>query len=129
MSEPLFREVNSEELLNALGGGVVGEAPHDQTANYTTVSDGAVLTGRAKWFTVQVIGVGAAPTSWTVNLRGRLTESGTSFVILTHSSSTDSNGSSLSNATQQLANYVYVEVAALVLGSATAITVNVTGSN
>jgi hypothetical protein len=129
MSEPIFREVNSEILLTALGAGVVGEAPLDQTANYTAVSDGAVMTGRAKWFTMQVIGVTAAATSWTVNLRGSLTGvAGSYFDVLTHSNTTDSNGGSASNATQQLANYFYVEVAALTLGSATAIKVNVTGS-
>ena len=112
------------------GGGA--DAPIVQSATYTTVSDGTVVNGSAtgaKWFGLQVTGVGATPTSWTVNLRGSALAS-TGFVDLaTHSNGTDGDGDFAWPSTPSLVNYFYVEVEALTLGSATGILVTVIAAN
>jgi len=113
------------------GGGE--DTPNTQTTTHTATGDGAVKNvsvNGAKWFGLRVKGTGAAATTWVVNLRTSLTGAVGSYTDgITHANTTDGDGDQLTNSTPIVANYFYVEVASLTLGSATNISVTVTAMN
>jgi hypothetical protein len=102
--------------------------------NWRADTYSAAATGKAidtsaasrKWYGVQVKGTGAAATSWTVNLQVSL--DGTNFVtIITHASTTDSDGDILWLSTPAPALHFRSVVSAVVLGSATSLVVTIIG--
>lgn len=95
------------------------------TGNGVTVN---VSTAPVKYFSIQVTGTGAGATSWTVVLEASL--DGVNFTtIMTHSNTTDSNGSTAWTPQPVPASYFRSRVSALSLGSATNIVVQIVGMN
>ncbi len=100
--------------------------------DFTATGDGIkvnVSTAGRKWFGIQVSGVGAAATAWTVKLQTSL--DGVKYVdVLTHSSATgDSDGDIIWISTPAPSLYFRSSVSTLTLGSATKITVTIIGMN
>jgi hypothetical protein len=91
-----------------------------QTANGASK---IALAGGARSFGLEVKGVGAAPTSWSVNLEGSL--DGVNWTaLLTHNAGDGSTQWAVDKPVSQ----VRVNVTALTLGGASAINVNVLAS-
>lgn len=101
-----------------------------QSASYTTTGAGTTVDVHLfpfENFGVQVVGVGATPTSWTVNLEGSL--DGTNFTtILTHDTEIGDKNVIWLGANRSPVLYFRVNVASLTLGSATSITVVAIGT-
>jgi hypothetical protein len=94
---------------------------YTNTLNFTAASQTKALPlpePYARSFALQVKGVGAAPTSWTVNLEGSI--DGVNWTLLVAHNSVD--GSTVW-AVDKPVTQVRVNVSALVLGGATAINV------
>lgn len=86
----------------------------------------AFLRKLMKDFSIQVSGVGAAPTSWVIHLKGSLT--GTEWdTLLTHDSTTGNDGIFSTGSQCKAVMFVKLNVESLVLGSATGIKITVAG--
>lgn len=112
----------------AEGSGGLAEPTSDTHSYDATATDTAVDVsdvGYSKW-ALQVKGTGAAATSWTAVLQVSL--DGTNFsTILTHTDSTDDDGSIVAIGTPFPALHYRTSVTALTLGSASAISVTAVG--
>jgi hypothetical protein len=130
-------------LLLALSGGWVGVSyiAHAQStlgsaAGVSWRTDDVIIAktnqptdlraGARKWFGIQVRGVGAAATSWTVKLQVSL--DGTNYVtIITHTDTSDTDGDILWLSTPAPALWFRSDVTAVVLGSATGLSTTIIG--
>jgi hypothetical protein len=120
---PIVSYVSAQSVLGS-GAGVSWRTDDVIIAKANPATD--LRSGARKWFGVQVRGVGAAATSWTVELQVSL--DGTNFVTLTtHSDSTDANGDILWISTPAPALWFRSEVTAVTLGSATALSTTIIG--
>lgn len=98
---------------------------------YTTTTTGGVVdvsTTTAKYFSIQVAGTGASPTSWSVVLEGSI--DGMNYTtILTHNTSTLNNIILFSGATASPSLYFRSRCTAIVLSPATSIVVTLVGTS
>jgi hypothetical protein len=113
---------------STLGGGA-GVSWRNDSAIIAKVNPSSdISSGARKWFGIQVKGTGAAATSWTAELQVSL--DGSDYrTIVTHSNTTDSDGDILWISTPAPALHFRSEVSAVVLGSATALSVTIIGMN
>lgn len=110
--------------------GCTGDTTTQSTTTFTSTGISPYLTatvGTLGTFSMTVKGTGASPTSWSVNLEGSL--DGVNFTsALTHTNTNNANGAILySGFFRAPSKYIRAHVTALVLGSATNITVTMLG--
>ncbi len=100
------------------------------TDSFSATGTGEVRSSRLnsvmKHYSIQVTGIGATPTSWSVDLEGSI--DGVTFSsILTHATGNGNGGMVVSGTSIAPTLYLRSNVTALVLGSATGIKVNILG--